>query len=190
MQKESNNLIKIVIIHGNGGSTQNTCWIPWLKAGLEKQGLAVVTPTMPDNFYARASAWLPYMEKEIWCNEKTIIIGHSSGAVAAMRYAENHKILGSVLIGASYTDLGSEHERISGYFTTPWCWDKIKSNQQWIIQLASTDDPYIPINQARLIHKNLNTEYHEFANRGHFLEDTIPDALSIVLKKLGLPLEK
>jgi hypothetical protein len=35
-------------------------------------------------------------------------IGYSSGAVAAMRYVENHTIYGSILIGACYTDFGRE----------------------------------------------------------------------------------
>lgn len=34
---------------------------------------------------ARESIWLPFMETELHCDEKTIIIGHSSGAIAAMR---------------------------------------------------------------------------------------------------------
>lgn len=29
---------------------------------------------------------MPFMETELRCDEKTIIIGHSSGAIAAMRY--------------------------------------------------------------------------------------------------------
>jgi hypothetical protein len=178
-------MVRIAIIHGNHGSTADTCWIPWLKTELEKQDFVVNAPTMPDNFYAKASIWLPYMEKELNCDETTIVIGHSSGALAVMRYAENHKILGSVLIAAAHTDLGSEVERASGYFNTPWLWDKIKANQQWIIQLASPDDPYIPIIEAQYIHNNLDTEYYEFPNRGHFLDNTIPEALSIVLNKLA-----
>jgi hypothetical protein len=182
---ENNHMVKIIIVHGNHGSTADTCWIPWLKAELEKQGFFVNAPTMPDNVYAKASIWLPYMEKELQCDEATIIIGHSSGAVAAMRYAENHKVLGSVLIGAAHTDLGSEVERMSGYFSAPWFWEKIKANQEWIIQLASPDDPYIPMSEAQYIHKNLDTEYYEFPNCGHFLDNTIPEALSLVLNKLA-----
>jgi len=34
---------------------------------------------------ARESIWLPFMEKELQCDENTIIVGHSSGAEAAMR---------------------------------------------------------------------------------------------------------
>ncbi|XP_016365442.1 serine hydrolase RBBP9 [Sinocyclocheilus rhinocerous] len=40
---------------------------------------------MPDPVTARESIWLPFMEKELKCDEETAIIGHSSGAAAAMR---------------------------------------------------------------------------------------------------------
>lgn len=177
-------MIKAVIIHGNGGCTADDIWYPWLKAELEKNGIPVTLPTMPDNILARASIWLPYMHDELGCDENTIVIGHSSGAVAAMRYAQEHKILGSVLVAGCYTDLGYESERISGYYDGPWLWNTIKENQQWIIQLASTDDPHIPITQARHIHKNLNTKYHESNNRGHFQDDQLPEALSKILRQL------
>ena len=61
-----------------------------------------------------------------------------------------------------------ENERLSGYFDLPWNWNAIRKNQQWIIQFASTDDPWIPINDSRHIHNMLKTEYHEFTDRGHF----------------------
>jgi len=66
-----------------------------------------------------------------------------------------------VLIAAAYTDLDDETEKISGYFDTPWNWQKIQKNQHWILQFASVDDPYIPIQEARFIHQKLNTDYYE-----------------------------
>lgn len=175
---------KVVIIHGNGGCTAHHFWTPWLKAMLEKSGHNVITPNMPDNIQAKASIWLPYMHNNLQCDENTIVIGHSSGAVAAMRYAEEYNLLGSVLVGACYTDLGYASERISGYYDTPWLWNKIKANQQWIVQLASTDDPYIPIKDARHIHTNLDTHYIEFTDQGHFQNKELPAALAIILSKL------
>jgi|GEM_PF-2450317 predicted GNAT family N-acyltransferase len=85
-----------------------------------------------------------------------------------MRYAESHKILGSILIGACYTDLGYDAEKQSHYYDKPWQWDKIRDNQKWIVQFASTDDPYIPIDEPRHVHRSLGTEYHEYTDRGHF----------------------
>ncbi len=176
---------KIVIIHGNGGCTGTHFWYPWLKAELEKKRFLVLAPTMPDNVEAKASVWLPYMRDVLKCDENTVVVGHSSGAVAAMRYAEEYKLLGSVLVGACYTDLGYESERISGYYDTPWQWDKIKNNQQWTIIFASSDDPYIPISEQRFIHHNLGGEYCEFTDRGHFSGDEISDLLPLLTAKLG-----
>jgi predicted alpha/beta hydrolase family esterase len=72
-------------------------------------------------------------------------VGHSSGALAAIRVAEICPILGSVLVGAYHTDLGIEKEKLSGYFDRAWNWKKIKTNQNWIVLFASQDDPWIPI---------------------------------------------
>lgn len=175
---------KVVIIHGNGGCTNNSGWYPWLKKELEKKDVHVLAPTMPDNIEAKSSIWLPYMRDKLQCDSETIIVGHSSGAVAAMRYAEKYPLLGSILIGTCHTDLGYETERIAGYYDTPWQWHKIKKNQQWIIQLASIDDPYIPVEEPRHINKNLNSEYYEFTDQGHFTAKEIPDLIPIILNKL------
>ena len=48
---------------------------------------------MKDPFVARKEIWLTQMKEEFKCDESTLIIGHSSGAVAAMRYAETNKVL-------------------------------------------------------------------------------------------------
>ena len=56
-----------------------------------------------------------------------MIIGWSSGAVAAMRYAEENKIKGSISISPSYTDLGDDMEKQSGYYDKAWNWEEIKA---------------------------------------------------------------
>ena len=40
------------------------------------------------------------MKEKLAVDENTIIIGHSSGACAAIRYAEENKVVGLVLVGA------------------------------------------------------------------------------------------
>lgn len=159
--------MKVIFLHGNGGGTIEDAWFPWLKSKLQTLGVNVVAQTFPDNEKARAKFWLPFLEK-LGADENTILIGWSSGAIATMRFAETNKLLGSILVGAYYTDLGEENEKISGYFDAPWQWEKIKQNQKFIIQFASTDDPFIPIEEPRYVHKMLNTKYHEFTNQGHF----------------------
>lgn len=158
---------KVIFIPGNDGGTTQHNWFPYLKEELEKLGLEVIAAIFPDPIVASEKKWLPFV-KELGADEKTILIGHSSGAVAAMRFAETSKILGSVLVGACYTDLNDELEKQSGYYNRSWDWETIKANQKWIIQYASVDDPYIPVEEARHIHTQLGTAYYEYKDQGHF----------------------
>ncbi len=179
--------LKIILAHGNHGGTGSDDWFPYVQKELEALGLEVMAPTFPDNEYAKESIWIPYLENELKANENTIIIGWSSGAVAAMRYAETHKIFGSVLVGTYYTDLDDEYEKIAGYCSRPWNWEAMKNNQQWVMEFASADDPYIPIDEARHIHEKLGTEYYEYTDRGHFMNQSeFPELVEALKKKLHL----
>ncbi len=107
-----------------------------------------------------------------------------------MKFAEENRILGSVLVGAYHSDLGIENEKLSGYFDAPWDWESIRKNQEWIIQFASTDDPWIPIAEARYVSEHLKTEYYEFSDRGHFGGDReakeFKECVTVLKKKLDV----
>ena len=180
---------KVIIIHGNSGSKPTDHWIPYVKEELEKAGITVLAPEFPDNDLARASIWLPYLHM-LKADENTILVGHSSGAIASMRFAEKNQVLGTILIGSYYTDLGFEKEKLSGYFDEPWDWEAIKNHQQWTIQFASTDDPWIPIQEPRYVRDQLKSEYHEFNDQGHFgyssNKPTFPELVEAIKNKLGV----
>lgn len=177
---------KVIFIHGNGGGTVRDHWFPYLQHALEKLDLRVIAHDFPDSHIARESYWLPFL-KELGADTHTILIGHSSGAEAAMRFAEKNEILGSILVSPCYTDLGDETEKQSGYYNRPWEWENIKKNQQWIVQFSSTDDPFIPIVEGRFVHEKLNTEYYEYTDQGHFMEKTtFPEIVAVIQKKLNL----
>jgi len=158
---------KAILIPGNGGQTPKDNWLPYLETELPKIGLEVINRQFPDSMLARSEFWLPFI-KSLGADENTVLIGHSSGAIAAMRYAESNKILGSVLVSAYYTNLGIAAERVSGYFEKDWDWDAIRKNQQWVIQFSSADDPFVPIEEARYVNEKLNSDYHEFKDQKHF----------------------
>lgn len=122
---------RVILIHGNGGATAADGWLPFVERDSALLGLEVVNCTFPDNVRARASVWLRFLET-LGADDNTVLIGHSSGAVAAMRYAETHRLLGSVLVGVCHTDLGDAGERASGYYRDPWRWSDIRRHQQWI----------------------------------------------------------
>lgn len=175
---------RAILIHGNGGSTSGDIWLPWVARELAALGLTVVNQTFPDNVRARASVWLPFLES-LGAGADTILIGHSSGAVAAMRYAERHRLAGSVLVGVCHTDLGDGGEAASGYYRAPWQWTQIRDHQPWIAIYNSTDDPHIPIAEARFVAAQLRCAYFEFSDRGHFTDDReFPELVTFIEKQL------
>jgi len=180
--------LKIVIIPGNGGcDVLRDHWHPWLKKELEKHHIHVVAKNMPDPFLARMKYWLPFMEKELQCDENTVVIGHSSGAEAVMRYLETHTLRGAILVSACYTDLGLLEEKMSGYYSHPWLWSEMKDHAEWIAQFHSLNDPFIPVTEARYVHEHLGTEYHELEDGGHFIATAVfPELLEVILKKVRI----
>src|SRR3989344_1493542 len=132
------NKAKVILIPGNGGATPQDGWFPYLERELPKLGVAVINKQFPDPILARQEFWVPFI-KELGADENTILIGHSSGAIAALRFAEKNKIFATLLIGAYYTDLGEESEKKSGYFIDPWEWESIKNNQKFIFSRNSSD---------------------------------------------------
>lgn len=180
---------RIVYIHGNQAMHWSFAWAGWLKKELEAKGFPTFFETMPDSIIARSKYWMPFLEEHVKVGESDVLVGWSSGAVAAMRYAEAHKIKGSVLIGACHTDLGDDLERQSGYYDAPWRWDAIKANQEWVVQYASVDDPVIPIAESRFVHERLGSEYYEHEDKQHFgwpiPMETFPDLLEKLLAKIG-----
>ncbi|CAH2253206.1 hydrolase RBBP9 [Pelobates cultripes] len=163
--------LKAVIVPGNGGggNIESCLWYGWTKKKLDKiPKFRCLLRNMPDPYRARETIWLPFMETELQCDAHTIIIGHSSGAAAAMRFAEKHEVYAIVLVSAYTTDLGDENEKESGYFSRPWQWDNIKSNCRNIIQFGSTDDPFLPWSEQQEVADNLGAELHKYTDQGHF----------------------
>lgn len=182
---------RVILLHGNGNSHGTDNWFPYIKSNLESMGIECIAPDLPDNVLARKKFWFPYFTDVLKLDSNDIIIGHSSGALSILKYAENHKIGASVLVGIYYTDLGYDDERTSGYFDTPWSWGNIKSNQEWTAIFASADDPYIPIEEPKYIRDMLDSEYFELDGEGHFGGEThpkleFPELLEFLRQKLSV----
>ena len=106
--------MKVIFIHGNGGCTASHHWYSAVADELKAKGVAVQLKDFPDNQVAHEAIWLDFLKNKLGVDENTVLIGHSSGAEAAMRFAETNRLLGTVLVAACYTDLGDPIEQESG----------------------------------------------------------------------------
>lgn len=181
--------LTIVFLHGN--ETEDVfdiIWIKNLREEFKKYDFNnVVFETLPDPFLARKKYWFEYLEgKKI--NKNTILIGWSSGALCAMRWSEGHEIFGSVLIAPQYklTEKYYEEEKQSGFFEKKWGWKRMKENQRFIIQINSNNDEFIPKQQFLYVKRNLNSNYHEIKNKGHFThEEDMSFIAKILLEEIS-----
>ena len=169
---------RIVYLHGNQSSHWSFGWSSWLKKELEKLGFRTFFETFPDSVIARSKYWLPFLKNYVKAGENDVIVGWSSGAVAAMRYAETNKLRGSVLISPYYDDLGDPLEKQSGYFNKTWKWKNIINNQSKIALIFGDDDPYIPQEQFSFIASKLSPTIIKVHKGKHFIEcKTFPPLL-------------
>ena len=174
----------IILIHGNGGCTAGMHWYAYAEKELQARGYKVVRKTLPDNQVAHESIWIPYIRDELGASQNSILVGHSSGAIAAMRYAEQYPLAGMVLVSTYVSDLGEDNEKAGGWFDRPWQWEQMLHHAPWVIQFASVDDPWIPIDEARRVRAHLQSEYYEYADREHFTGERETTIFSELVKAL------
>lgn len=161
---------RIVYIHGDGHLYWSFAWAPWLKRELERAGYPTFFELFPDSIEARAKYWLPFLTDYVQAGENDVLVGWSSGTVAAMRHAETHRLRGLVLVAPYHTDLGLEKETRSGYFDAPWRWDAIRRNAEHVAVFASDEDPYIAQAEFAEVARQLGATLHEVSGAGHFAE--------------------
>ncbi|CAF0850411.1 unnamed protein product [Adineta steineri] len=170
---------RVIIIHGSAISPGiiNRHWYKWLQTELSKLDIDALAPAMPDEREAKDSIWIPYLINNLNVKENDILVGHSSGAMAILRLCEQMKIKGLILVSAGY-DKNDKNQLYN--------WNKIKSNAQWIEQFHSSDDPFTPVDSSRHIAKEVQSTYHEFNDRNHFLCPDFPDIINVIKRHCQL----
>lgn len=183
--------MRVIVLPGNGCSNVlHSNWYGWLKTMLRKEGITCTVENMPDAMQARRSIWIPFIRDHLGANEDTILVGHSSGAQAALRYAEQYRVGGVVLVAATYSDLGDVGERASGYYPLNndtenlYNFESMRVNCPRWFQFHSDDDCFIPLHEAERIRNNLRlseSEHMFLHGRSHFFEP-FDELLDIIRK--------
>ena len=190
----------VIICPGNGCyDIRSSNWYGELFNELSNKGISCVCENFPDPLHARRELWVPHMrslaEQHGKPSSNVVLVGHSSGAQAALRYAELYPLHACVLVSATYSDLGIAHERASGYYPqrsqesdeeiNPYDFTRMKMNcRQWH-QFHSDDDPFIPVYEAQKIRNGLGLtdNFYLLSGRSHFFEFQ-QELLEIVLQSV------
>ena len=158
-----------VILHGTGNNSQGN-WFPWLKGELKKKDYKVWVPDLPESDRPNGKLNAEYILKNWELNEDSLIVGHSSGAVTIFSILqalpENKRVAKCIFISAFKNNLGEEN--LSDLFTEPFDFSKIKHKAKKFIFVHSDNDPYIPVEQAVELAKEVDGELIIKPGQGHF----------------------
>lgn len=135
--------------------------------------------------------WMPIIEKEK-LETYDVVIAHSSGVQAVLRYLEKNKLKKLILLAATDQHNHQLSEIQTGFYDKPFDYEAIKVNCEKIIICNGALDPYIKPQEAIDLGKKLNCEVLIFKNQKHLTEWHMPQTMNrinesvpnIILKKI------
>jgi hypothetical protein len=181
-----------IILHGTGNDPQKN-WFQWLKKELEQIGYTVWTPLLPKNDTPDIKRYNEFIfsQDEFSINEETILIGHSSGAVAILGILQNlpkNVTINSAYLVGVFKEAAGKKE-FEGLFSEPFDFEKITSHVHKMVYIHSDNDPYCPLEHAEYLSNRTGGELVIIPGQQHFSISTagekyneFPELLELIKK--------
>lgn len=179
--------MKVILVHGFKSSSQKN-FFPWLKEELIKKGCEVIVPDLPDPEAPNPEEWTKALIEEVRSvDDETIVVGHSIGATAALRFLEaveaRSTVKGCVLVAPPWR---IKDERFEGFFMSELDFDVLMWKSSRFTVIHSHDDKVIPFDHAkkcaRVLHARL-VERNE--GEGHFQGERYPIILQEIERMMN-----
>ena len=162
-----------LILHGTDGAPDHQ-WFSWLKGELEKKGYKVWVPELPGADKPDIDRYNEFLLSSGWeFNSETVLIGHSSGAVAILGLLdglpEEITIDTAILVGAFTGHL--DREELKG-MDKPFDFEKLKARAKRFVLIRSDNDRYCPLEHAKFLAEKLGGELIVQPGQDHFSTNT------------------
>ncbi len=177
---ETGEKYKFVIFHGFEGSPDLPRW-QWVKKELEAMGHEVLVPRLPNSGNPSEAEQVEFALRTTKYDERTVLVGHSLGAVLALKVAERlTKPLARLVTVGGFVDTNFKDKKRS--FEKKWTWkfdgEAIRKNVRSVTVLHDPRDHAISDAQTEALAKLLGTQsITSTSNKPHFTGDTEPDVL-------------
>ncbi|MCH7605321.1 serine hydrolase family protein [Patescibacteria group bacterium] len=178
----------VFIIHGSTDS-KDAHWFPWLKKKLEERGLQVFLPQFPVGEGEQTlENWLKTIEPMKEHLQDSIMVGHSLGVPFILDVLNEWdvQIQAAFLVGG----FGEQHEaegepNMDDFAARNFDWRKIKNNCSHFYIIHSDNDPYVPLEKAQRLAKNLDTDVMLVSGAGHFQSQGGYSTFDLLLEKIN-----
>jgi len=159
---------RVLIIHGWEASSKEH-WFLEEKERLEKLGFEVAVPDMPNTLHPGKEEWVKVI-KDFTPDGESILIGHSLGGTAILRYLEKtqDKVGKCIFIATPIRKLGPGYEGIENFLETDFNWGKIEENANKLIVFNQTEDPAVPFQHGKDLADNIGGELVVVEDNDHF----------------------
>jgi uncharacterized protein len=161
----------VFILHGIYGNPDEN-WFPCLKHQLETKGCTVHVPHLPTHEPLLPEHWLEaFFEYESLIDHQSIIIGHSLGVAFGLKVIEKHPVAAAFLVAPAWGITENEFDPIMGAVANQtFNWEIIKKHCPSFTIFHADNDPYLQVERAETLAKNLDTDFILVSGAGHFNE--------------------
>lgn len=169
---------KALILHGWRANPQ-AIWFPYVKENLERSGYSVFVPELPGGHLPKLDEWLEII-KSYPINENWVLVGHSLGGVAILRYLQeiDFKVSQAIIVASPYNAM--DFEGLDSFFDKPFDWEAIKNHAERIDLVYENEDPVVPLDHGQWFAKNLQAPLHIIDGCMHTCVNELPILLEII----------
>jgi hypothetical protein len=164
----------------------NDKWYPWFGDEVRKLGIEYYAPELPKSDNPYIEEWKQCLE-ELHPDKDTVLIGHSRGGVAVLRWLEDQppsvKVKKVILVAANsgFADkMAIKSETNHGFYTKEgYDFAKISQRCDNFVVLHSKDDQWVPYEAGLENTEGLHARLLTFENKGHFGKgvDEVPELI-------------
>ena len=164
---------RVIFMHGKDKDS-SSAWYPWFGKEVERRGLEFVAPCLPKTHNPVLTEWLSELDK-INPREDDILVGHSRGGMAIMRWLERcskgRRVGKVVLLAANNPDIKEKNQKkntFGFYESGSYDFKKIKSHCDNFVVFHSRDDPWVYFESGELNTEGTGGRFRIFEERFHF----------------------
>ena len=178
--------MKIVLIHGYKANSKSN-FFPWLRDELHKLGHEVIVPDLPSPEKPDPEEWTKTLVEEVGTiDHETIILGHSLGGAAALRFLEAAEVTSTpkacILVATPWM---IKSDDLRGFFMSELDFDVLMWKASKFVVVHTRDDKVIPFDHAEKYADVLHATLVERNNgEGHFKDKEQYPVLLDILKKV------